>query len=83
MDDAGLEPLFDPCPRRTRVGLPCSKPRYHIGNCHPADSTVDEYRRFVEALRVRCHDMTRLELERAAEFHLLAWKVCRDEFRRR
>jgi len=41
---------------------------------------VEEYRAYATHVKRMAAGMKRVELERAAEFHLLAWKILRDEY---
>jgi len=41
---------------------------------------VEEYRQYASHVKRMAQGMKRVELERAAEFHLLAWKILRDEY---
>ncbi len=81
MDEHPRVPVeFDRCLRRTRSGLPCGKFSHHVGACAPEVEIVEEYREYAAHVRRMAQGMKRVELERAAEFHLLAWKILRDEF---
>lgn len=81
-----LDPLpveYDPCPRRTRSNQPCERPRHHVGSCGTSDELRENYRLYVKHTRDLAGTMTRVELAAAVEFHLLAWRVLRDEYNAR
>jgi hypothetical protein len=78
-----VQELYDPCPKWTRTGVPCGRESHHVGGCKPDDAVVEEYRVFVESIRRRAQTMKRYELERAAEFHRLAWQAYRTEYNAR
>jgi hypothetical protein len=63
--------------------LPCIRESHHVGACKGDEATVEAYRVFVESIRRRSAMMTRADLERAAEFHRLAWLAYRTEFNAR
>ena len=60
--------------------MPCSKARYHIGQCHSSAEIVQSYQEYAHHLRQKAANMTRQELVNAVEFHLLAWRVLRGEY---
>lgn len=82
-EQSPIDPEWDPCPRRTTTGVPCQRPRHHVGHCGISEEKVAEYRRFIADLRKRAKTMNRGELAEAVEFHLIAWHVLRLEFNAR
>jgi hypothetical protein len=74
---------IDPCLRRTRGGMPCSKSAHHVGACHADRAELDLYIEFVRNLRVTARTMTPTELKDAAEYHRVAWIVFRGEYNAR
>jgi hypothetical protein len=79
-DDPEIPPDYDPCPRRTRSGQLCERPRHHVGSCGVTDELRDHYRAYIKRLRSMAVTLTRDELAMAVEYHLLAWRVLRNEY---
>ena len=75
--------ILDPCIRRTRAGVPCSKASHHRGACTPDVDVLEAYHVYAAHVRTLAQSMTRGELGRAADFHLLAWKILHDEYNAR
>lgn len=75
-----IDPIWDPCPSRTRTGVPCGKPNHHVGHCAPADGKDDLYRQYIAQVRERAKHLSRAELADAVEYHLITWRVLRNEY---
>ena len=77
---APLDAYYDPCKGRTRNNMPCELPRHHVGVCKASLEQREYYRQFVRDLHERAKTMSRDELGKAVEYHLLAWRVLRNEY---
>lgn len=82
-ESARLDAELDPCPRRTSSGAPCERPRHHVGQCGESDEKREMYRKYIAALREHAKTMKRSELDAAVEYHLLTWRVLRNEYNAR
>jgi hypothetical protein len=71
---------WDPCPSRTRTSIPCGKPRHHVGNCGPAEGQQELYRAYIAQVRARAKGMSRAQIAEAVEYHLITWRVLRNEY---
>jgi hypothetical protein len=71
---------YDPCLRRARGGLPCARPSHHHGPCAADADLIEAYRLYVKHLRERAQTMKLRELENAAEYHRIAWRVLKHEY---
>lgn len=79
-EDPRLDPAWDPCPRRTKSNIPCERPRNHVGHCGVSPERREQYRVFIAHVREHAKTMTREDIANAVEFHLLAWRVLRNEY---
>jgi hypothetical protein len=75
-----LDAELDPCPGRTRHNAPCERPRHHVGHCGASPERHELYRQYIANVRERANRMTREEIASAVEFHLIAWRVLRNEY---
>lgn len=75
--------MLDPCPGRTQANIPCARERYHVGGHGVSDEERERRRQFVHDMTERAKTMRRVELEAAVEYHLLAWRVLRNEYNAR
>ena len=54
-----------------------------MGQCKADEEIVAAYRAYTKHLREQCKRLSRVEIERSAEYHYLAWRVLVTEYNAR